>query len=289
MRFGNAVAVLILLIVVPSGQAQTAKISDVNLNRLTEAAKAIGLGQLPKAESLLKSVLATSPKDADALNLLGVVRAQEQKLADAERLFRLALAASPTHVGAHVNLGELLLTMNRTSEAAPILRTAHQLAPERADVNLNLAKLSADTGDYQHALEYLQLVPRSAFSDDYFTVSLRSLLGLKRLDEARRLAREFRESGPGNPETKAEFAMLLAKGGLSDEALELLETAPGQTPAPFPELYALGVINAALKHYDKAEQYLSEALKTKPNDVTTLRALANVARASGNLEKSLAH
>ena len=179
--------------------------------------------------------------------------------------------------------------MNRTSEALQILQAAHRLAPERADINLNLAKLYADSGDYQRALEYLRLVPRSAVTDDYFAVSLRSLLGLNRLEEARRLAREFRELGAGKPEAQAEFAMLLAKGGLSDEALDLLETARRQTPASFPVLYALGVINAARKQYDKAEEYLSEALRTKPDDVTTLRALANVARATGNLEKSLAH
>jgi tetratricopeptide (TPR) repeat protein len=54
-------------------------------------------------------------------------------------------------------------------------------------------------------------------------------------------------------------------------------------------LYGLGVINAARKQYDKAEEHLSAALRAKPDDVTTLRALANVARATGNLEKSLAH
>lgn len=45
--------------------------------------------------------------------------------------------------------------------------------------------------------------------------------------------------------------MLLAKGGLGDEALGLLEAARRQTPVSFPVLYALGVMNAARKRYDK--------------------------------------
>jgi tetratricopeptide (TPR) repeat protein len=117
---------------------------------------------------------------------------------------------------------------------------------------------------------------------------LRSLLGLKRVEEARGVAREFSELGSSKPEVQAEFAMLLAKGGLSDEALELLEAARGRNPGSFSVLYGLGVINAASKRYDKAEEHLSEAFKAKPDDVTTLRALANIARATGNLEKSLA-
>jgi tetratricopeptide (TPR) repeat protein len=285
-----AVAVLMgLLLAVPSGWAQSAKISDANLNRLADAVKAIGEGQLPKAENLLKSVLASSPKDADALNLLGVVRAQQQKLTEAERLFRLALAASAKHIGAHANLGELLLTMNRPVEALAILQAGHKLDPERTDINQKLAKLCADRGDYAQALGYLQLVRRSAVTDDYFTVSLRTLLGLKRLDEGRRLSQEFIESGSGDPAAQAEFAMVLAKGGLNNEALEFLAAARLKAPESFPLLYSSGVINSALKEYGKAEEYLSEALKTKPDDVQTLRALASVARATGNREKSLAH
>jgi tetratricopeptide (TPR) repeat protein len=288
-RLTNTAVLVVLLIVVQPGQAQTGNSSDINLSRLAEAVKAISQGHLSKAESLLNFVLASSPSDADALNLLGVVRAHEQKTAEAERLFRRALAASETHIGAHVNLGELLQTMNRPSEALPILQIAHRLAPERADVSLNLARLYSDSSDHRRALEYLQLVPRSAITDDYFAVFLRTLLGLNRLEEARQLAGEFKGLNHSTPEARAEFAMLLAKGGLSDEALDLLEAARRQTPASFPVLYGLGVINAARKQYDKAEEHLSGALRTKPADVTTLRALANVARATGNLEKSLAH
>jgi tetratricopeptide (TPR) repeat protein len=179
--------------------------------------------------------------------------------------------------------------MNRTSEALLLLRAAHRLAPDHPEINLNLAKLYAGTGDHERALEHLKLVPRSAVTDDYFTIRLRSLLSLNRLEDAHRVALEFSESGSVAPETLAELAMLLAKGGLTNEALDLLENSRRQTPASFPVLYGLGIINAALKQYDKAEEHLSGALRAKPDDVTTLRALANVARATGNLEKSLAH
>ncbi|MGI9165831.1 MAG: tetratricopeptide repeat protein [Pyrinomonadaceae bacterium] len=285
----NAAVLFVLLVATLPVQAQIGNIREINLSRLAEAVEAIGQGDLPKAEHLLNSVLAATPRDADALNLLGVVRAHQRRPAEAERLFRRALTASPSHLGAHINLGELFLTTKRPEQAMQMLLTAHRLAPEGADINLNLATLYADSGDYQRSLGYLRLVPRAAVTDDYFPVLLRSLLGLNRPEEARRLALEFRELGPGKPEAQADFAMLMAKGGLSDEALDLLEVARRQTPAAFPVLYGLGVINAALKRYGKAEEHLSGALRTKPDDVTTLRALANVARATGNLEKSLAH
>src|SRR5687767_2788778 len=79
MKLGNAAVLLLLLVALLPVQAQTGNINDLNLSRLAEAVEAISRGHLSKAENLLKSVLSASPGDSDALNLLGVVRAQEQK------------------------------------------------------------------------------------------------------------------------------------------------------------------------------------------------------------------
>ncbi len=284
--FRNAIAVVVLLIAaVPSLHAQT---TDQNLNRLAEAVNAISGDQLQEAERLLNAVLTASPNDVDALNLLGVVRAKQNRPAEAERLFRRALAGSPSHLGAHINLSELLLTTNRTAAAMQILLRAHKLAPDRPNINLNLATLYADEGNYQKAREHLRLVPSAVYTDDYFLVMLRSLTGLKRPEEVRALVAEFQKFDPASPETPAEFAMLLVKAGFNDDALTILNTAR-QKSASFPIIYALGVVTAALKQYDKAEEHLTAALTLKPDDVATLRALARVARATGNLEKALSH
>src|ERR671927_77574 len=117
----NAVVFLALLAIASITHAQT---NDVSLNRLAEAVNAINENQLAHAEELLNSVLATSHNDADALNLLGVVRAKQDRVADAERLFRRALLSLPSHVSAHINLAELLLTHDRSAEALTILLSA---------------------------------------------------------------------------------------------------------------------------------------------------------------------
>jgi tetratricopeptide (TPR) repeat protein len=280
-------AVVLLLAIASIAHAQTTN-ADVNLSRLAEAVNAINENQLPRAEQLLNSVLATSPNDVDALNLLGVVRAKQDRVADAERLFRRALSSSPSHVGAHINLAELLLTHDRSAEAMPILLRAHKLAPSRPEINLNLATLYAAKNNYPPAYEHLRLVPREAFNDDYFLLMLRSLIGLNRPEEVRDLVRQFQQSNSGNAETQAEFATLLAKAGFHDDALNVLNTAP-QTATSFPIVYARGIVYLAAKQYDKAEEYLTSALTLKPGDVPTLRALAKVARVTGNLEKALSH
>ena len=279
--------VLLMVVVWPLGQAQTTKI-DPNINQLEAAVNAINQNQLSGAEEILNSVLAKSPNDSDAFNLLGVVRAKQDRVADAERLFRRALSISPTHVSAHINLAELLLTHNRSTEATTVLLRAYKLAPSRPEININLATLYIAKGDYAQSYRHLNLLPREAFNDNYFILMLRSLIGLKRQTEIRELVRQFQDSKFENADTQAEFASFLAKVGFNDDALTILNGALLSSRS-FPVLYALGVINVAGKQLDKAEEYFTEALTLKADDVATLRGLAKVARLKGNLEKALSH
>jgi len=286
----NALTCLLLLpaIAIASiAQGQSTN-AGVNIDPLVEAVKAINENQLPQAEELLNSVLTKSPNDSDAVNLLGVVRAKQERITEAERLFRRAISILPTHVSAHINLAELLLTHNRSTEAATVLLRAYKLAPSRPEINIDLATLYAAKVDYSQAYEHLRLVPQEAFSDDYFLLMLRSLIGLKRELEIHTLVRQFQDSKVENSETQAEFASLLVKVGLHDDALKILNAAV-QTSKSFPVFFALGIANIAVKQLDKAEEYLNAALALKTNDVATLRALAKVARINGNFEKALPH
>jgi len=279
--------VVLLLVIASIGHAQTPT-ADLSLDRLAEAATAISRSQLAHAEELLNSVLATSPNDADALNLLGVVRAKQNRITDAEQLFRRAISSLQSHVGAHINLAELLISRDRAEEAMPILLRAYKLAPSRPEINLNLANLYVAKSDYSQAYEHLRLTPREAFNDDYFLLMLRSLLGMKRTREVSELVRQFQQSNSGNAETQAVFGTLLLKAGCREEALTVLKT-DRETPTSFPLLYARGLANLAAKQYDKADASLTAALTLKPDDVATLRALAQVARLTGSFEKALSY
>jgi tetratricopeptide (TPR) repeat protein len=254
----NVIIVILLAGVVLTAQAQTIN-SERTLERLKEAVAAIKNNQWSRAETLLNDVLTSSPGDSNALNLLGVIRARQDRKAEAEQLFRRALINSPSNATAYINLGELLITTNRSAEALPILVRGQKLIGNIPAIELKIATLYAEQGNYRQALEYLNLLPAEAFTDDYFLLMLRSLIGLKRLENVPGLTSKFRQAGL-KPETQAEFAMLLAKAGFNDNALEILEDAQRKTPASFPILYGLGVVKAALKDQEKANEYLTAAL-----------------------------
>jgi len=257
-------AILLAINITTYGQA------DSNRDQLQQAVTEISQGRLSQAESILNSVLASHPRNADALNLLGVVRAQQQRPAMAEDLFRRALSASPTHVGAHLNLGELLLTTNRTAEALPVLLKGHALAPQHPQINIALARLYEQQEKYDLALKHLRYVPQTEASVDYYPLLLKSLLKLNRLDEARQVADEFGRSGLRDPDIQAQLAMLLYAARLKEDAQALLEAALVQSPKSLALLHAAGVVYGAEKQYQKAEEFLNQALRVNPDDVMTI-------------------
>src|SRR6059036_807554 len=69
--------------------------ADRNYSRLDRVAQMIREGQLAHAEAELEDVIRIQPHDANALNLLGVVRAQQRREAEAEQLFLKAIKESP--------------------------------------------------------------------------------------------------------------------------------------------------------------------------------------------------
>jgi tetratricopeptide (TPR) repeat protein len=282
----GALAAALALASAPSASARGAQQND----RVLRAAGLIRAGKLAAAEAELAEALRAAPGDADALSLLGVVRAQQERLGEAETLFRRAMEASPKHVGAHLNLGELYFTTKRPEQALEVLLAAHELAADRPDLNLKLAALLLAKRDYERASRYLRLVPRPAHDADYFGMMLEALLALDRKEEARALAGEFAAFEGGSPGERARFAMRLARSGMNDAAIAVLVAtrAPAHLAASFPVHYTLGIVYAADKKLDKADESLKAALLSKPDDVAALRALARVARALGDHERALA-
>ena len=102
------------LFVVPRAQAQGA----APQSRLEQAAAAIAADRLGEAEQQLNAILKAAPGDVLALNLLGTVRAKQNRLDEAEALFLRAVRADRRFVGAHMNLAYLYLLRGAPEKTA---------------------------------------------------------------------------------------------------------------------------------------------------------------------------
>jgi tetratricopeptide (TPR) repeat protein len=276
-----------LLFVMPAVAA--AQQSASNYDRLERASRMIGAGQLSSAEEELNAVLRRAPQDANALNLLGVVRAQQQRAGEAEQLFMRAVKAAPTLLGAYLNLGRLYLELEKTDRALWAFEEAGKLSPQDPGINLNLALLYERRREYERALEHLGRIQASQMNGEHLYVLIKSHLGLGHVLEARALSEQLKQPGKVPPEVATSFAAAFAERELLDDAVQILEAARQGSAPSFPLLYNLGTAYYRKRDFIRAEQYYTEALALKPDNTDTLRALARVARSQGELEKALAH
>ena len=102
-------------------------------------------GNLRDAENRYAQIPAGSPYYADALNLLGTVRAQTGDLRSAAVLMQRAVRANPRNVTAWTNLGSVLRDSGARGAAEACLRRALLIGPERIDAAIALDSVAADT------------------------------------------------------------------------------------------------------------------------------------------------
>src|SRR5438309_493766 len=89
--------------------------SDTDVYR--QATQAIQSGNIDGAVSLLNSAISQSPRDLEALNLLGVALMNSGRRAQAENIFQKALGISPTFVPVLKNMAMNEFALSRQAEA----------------------------------------------------------------------------------------------------------------------------------------------------------------------------
>jgi len=101
-------------------------------------ARAIGLhrqGQTDAAEPLYLDVLREAPRNADALHLLGIIKAQRHDNAAAAELIGQALAVDPGNAAAHANLAKVFIALKRLDDALAHYDQALTLGRDNAEAH----------------------------------------------------------------------------------------------------------------------------------------------------------
>lgn len=221
---------------------------------LADALAAHGSGDLNRAESLYRRVLALEPANAEALHNLGVIGLQSAHPAAAAGLFRKTLVADPGYNDAYCNLGLALRAQGLLEEAAEAYGQAIKADPDMAEAHSNLGVVRQEQG----ALD--------AAADSY--------------REAIRIA-------PNLADAHCNLGILLYEQGAMQEAEECLalalEAAPG---SPVVEAN-LGAVLAGLERHEDAERHLKKALQRLPQNPDILFNIGRAAYAGGQLDRAV--
>ncbi len=135
--------------------------------KLEEIQELIQKGDLAAAKAQLNEFLRDFSGNAEALNLLGVVQAQEGEYRAAERSFQEAIAAAPVSVEIYLNLGRLYQeNRDKDPESArksiAVYERVLRLDPSNNEANYQCALLLGMMGSYDHSLKLLSKLPESA-------------------------------------------------------------------------------------------------------------------------------
>jgi tetratricopeptide (TPR) repeat protein len=211
-------------------------------NRL--AALKVMLDDLPAARELVNQVLASTPRDDDALTLRGNITLQENKdpkaaIAD----LRAALRDQPNAVGVMRSLARAHVANGEPDLAAEILRRAVEASPNDTAVRLDLAQLMAETGG---------------------------------ASQAKPLIDELAKQQPDNPQVlDTQFKIAIATGDKVTAKAAADGIVALQPQASIGYFYQ-GVAEEADRHLEESVKLYSKALEVQPDAVEPLRRLATV-------------
>src|SRR5450755_3211950 len=237
--------------------------SPFNLQQAMQEAVALHQqGRLREAEKLYARVLKAAPEHSDALQLLGLAKAQGGQMGEAFRLMSAALKINPKAPDVLMNLANVLHALKRDAEALDCLDKALALRPGDPDALHNRGNALLALGRPQDALASFAQV----------------LAGNPRHGDAL-LNRGSAQAALGrNEQALADF----------DAALALM---PGHPAA----LYNRGNALAALGRYEEAIAAFDRALAAAPTHVNAwnnrgraLQALNRHADAIKSFDKAIA-
>jgi len=231
---------------------------------LRQALARLEANDLVQAEIFLQQILEGRPKDADALQLMGIVRRSQGRLAEAEDFYRRSLAERPAQPHVHHNLGNLLLSLNRNDEALAALREAVRQKPDYVDAFINLGKALAGLGQYTEAEKAYRRALWLSPGNPMAMQSLGAVLcDLGRPKEAEAVLRKALQTGSRDARQIAalehNLGVSLSKQGQFEESLQLLDAAQAKVPEiPLVDfnraevLQNLGRLDDAVESYRRA-------------------------------------
>lgn len=220
-------------------------------------------GNKEEAERHYRLVLESAPNQPDALNLLGVLAAENEYFDIAIDMMRRAVAVRPKDPGILNNLGHCYYEAGRHEEARDPLERAVALRPDFDEAKYNLGQVLRQLGETGLALKLWREVWAA---DNRVFAALVGICGILsdqgHFEEAEQTAREVIARLPHRPAGYISLAHI-HKFKNDDGTLAELENQIVRDDVPEPEKialhYAAGKVADDLKLYERAFHHFDQA------------------------------
>jgi tetratricopeptide (TPR) repeat protein len=253
-------------------------------------------GDLARARLQLMEVLKTAPRNPLALNMLGVVNAQEGQFRAAERCYLKAIGAAPDFVEAYLNLGRLYQeNQHKLPDALKESLNAYESAlkydPSNVEANYQAAFVLWRRGSFRLSLDRLSRLSQAARErPQALALACADEAGMKDNGGADEIAeRLLRQPDLVEADVTMITPTLLAQGQ-SALALRLLEGVDQRGLASRAMKRQLGLLYEQQGKLKRARATF-EALAPKPEEATgpLLNDMARVAYKDKDLDGALVY
>jgi tetratricopeptide (TPR) repeat protein len=247
-------------------------------------------GRLDEAERGYRELLAGQPDDAEALHLLGILRAQRGDLPEAYGLVQRASGLAPENAACRHTLGEMYLSEGRLDEAQQAYDQARQLNPNLASAHSGLGQVALLRGDLDAAEGHFRVALRADEND------VQALTGLGNVAQARgdavralQLLTQAAELAPGDALIQTSYARAMLDQGMLDFAARALDNALAAKP-DYPLAQALrGDMHVRKGAFAEARPLFESLLAGGEQVAAAHTGLGDIARAEGRQDEAIAH
>ena len=256
----------------------------------------IGPGTSRERSDLYEKIVRSAPKNAGALNLLGLACFQAGKLERAAEALEKALALKPDLPDAHYNLATVLQALGRHEEA--VTYYGHGLATRGgdADAQNNMGTALKALGRLEEAIAHFRqaVALRGGWGVAHFNLA-NALHENNQDEEAIGQFEQAIRLMPNPADAHVNFGIALQAAGRHSDAVEQFKLALARKPGDAVTHYNLGNALRELQELDDAVEQYRKALLAKPdyaeahvNLGTTLFLLGRTDDAKHCFEQALA-
>ena len=221
--------------------------------------------QAASAVDVCRERLTQNPKDAMALNLLGMVYSTQKQYTAAEKALDQAIELQPLWPVPYTNLARLYLAQDRTDEAIGRFEAALAADPQNSAAYMTLGTLYEKKNDFKKAIgiyeQALDVHPNMwAAANNLAFLLCEDSGGSQDLARALSLARRADDMRPGEPVVQDTMAWIYFKQGDLTQARQLLDQLLTDAPDNPVFNYHMGAVLAESGSALEARQKLEAAL-----------------------------
>lgn len=239
---------------------------DKSQKLYSQALNAYNAGNSAKAKALLLQLLQKDNRHFEALNFLGVLALESDRLEEAERFFLKALEQNPRNAETHNNLGNLYAKTKEPQKALSSFDHAIRCKPSFAKAHYNKATVLKEISLFEQAIEgfqkALELEPNMAQAHINMGLCLKELGDI---EGAKLCYERALSTGSHSEEALINLGVTAKDSGDVPLALEYYEQALQLNKNSASAYNNIGVALQSVKRYDDSIGFFTQAVMLNPN------------------------